>query len=109
MSETATSKAARKAIKRLFPQVRLTRMQAGTILKRGGGRVHCADEGWPDSVGYLPDGRFLAIEFKAPGGKISKKQQERIDDAISCNCVVIVADSVYDCLVELKKILEAIK
>ena len=71
--------------------------------------MHCADAGWPDSVGYLPDGRFLAIEFKAPGGKVSEKQQERVDDAISCGCVVIVADSVYGCLMELKKILEAIR
>ena len=109
MSETKISKVVRKAIKRLFPQVRLTRLQSGIILKRGGGRVHCAEAGWPDAVGYLPDGRFLAIEFKAPGGKVSQVQQERIEDIIACGGVAIVADSVYSCLVELKKILEAIK
>lgn len=106
MGETAISKAARAQIKRLFPQIRITRLQAGIILKKGGGRVHCADAGWPDTCGYLPDGRFFAIEFKKPGGVVSKLQQERIDDIIACGGVAIVTDGVYDCIKKIQEILK---
>lgn len=105
MGETAISKAARAQIKRLFPQIRLTRLQAGIILKKGGGRVHCADAGWPDSAGYLPDGRFFAIEFKDKAGKVSELQQQRIDDINKCGGVAIVANGVYDCIIQIKEIL----
>lgn len=106
MSETAISKAARAQIKRLFPQIRLTRLQAGVILKKGGGRVYCADAGWPDTVGYLPDGKFFAVEFKKLGGVVSPGQQERIDDIRSCGGVAIVTDGVYDCIKQIKEILK---
>jgi hypothetical protein len=35
--------------------------------------------GWPDTAILLRGGRPLFIEFKRPGGKVSAKQQERID------------------------------
>lgn len=106
MGETAISKAARAQIKRLFPQIRLTRLQAGIIKDSKGYRVHCADAGWCDSIGYLPDGRFFAIEFKDKTGKVSELQQQRIDDINSCGGVAIVASGVYDCIMQIKEILK---
>ena len=35
--------------------------------------------GVPDIIGCLPDGRFFAIEVKAPGGRPSKLQLVHID------------------------------
>ena len=36
--------------------------------------VHFGHKGSADILGYLPDGRFLAVEVKAPQGRLSQEQ-----------------------------------
>lgn len=51
--------------------------------------------GAPDIVGYLPGGRFLAIEVKRPkGGSVSAAQDEWIERAMIAGCCAFVARSV---------------
>lgn len=109
MSETAISKAIRVAIKRLFPQLRMTRLQTGLITARHGAKIHCAEPGWPDLIGYDAGGRFFAIEVKKADGKLSPEQVERIADIKACGGVAIVAYGVLDAVTQIKIELEAIK
>ena len=62
MGETDLSRSGAKMLKDKFPCIRSTRLQCGTIFLKG--RVmRLSDVGWPDRIGYLPDGRFFAIEW----------------------------------------------
>lgn len=36
--------------------------------------------GWPDCIYFVPGGKLLCIEFKAPGGKPTRYQELRIRD-----------------------------
>lgn len=56
---------------------RLYRVHAGQTTA-GGYYVISNEKGTPDLMGFLPDGRFLAIEAKAPGGKLRKEQAAAI-------------------------------
>jgi len=109
VSETETSRAIRAAIKRHFPQIRFTRLQAGLITARHGAKIHCADPGWPDIVGYLPDGRFFAIEVKDAGGKTAKHRQEiqqsRAADINACGGVALTASGVFDAIKQIQGVL----
>lgn len=49
--------------------------------------------GWPDIIGTWR-GKFLGIEVKVPGGKLSSKQKETIDRLRSIGATIIVATSV---------------
>lgn len=50
--------------------------------------------GAPDIIGYLPGGRFLAIEVKRPrGGVVSQAQDEWIERAMTAGCCAFVARS----------------
>lgn len=56
--------------------------------------------GLPDRIGVLPGGRFLAIEFKANGRKLTDYQEEikaKIEAAggvyIVCRCLEDIVDS----------------
>jgi hypothetical protein len=77
------------------------------VLPKKGGVIHLADPGWPDYIGYLPDGRFLGIEIKDPDGKTAKDreqlQTERREDANSCNAVCLKVEGVLDCIKQLKE------
>jgi len=44
----------------------------------GGRFIKCGFTGCPDIIGQLKDGRFLAIEVKKSGGKLTKEQNEFI-------------------------------
>jgi len=50
--------------------------------------------GWPDTEFYLPRGKTVHIEFKAPGGQPSKIQQKRIDDLLALGHLAYVCDNV---------------
>lgn len=41
--------------------------------------VKWGQDGWPDRVFLLPEGKPLLIEFKAPGGVLSPRQKHRIE------------------------------
>lgn len=107
MGETSVSKAIYDMIKKEFPQIRLTRCQCGIIRASHGARIHCAAPGWPDYVGYLPDGRFLGIEVKAPGSRTHKERTEiqtaRQDDINSVGGVAFKTTGVEDCRQKLEK------
>ena len=59
-----------------------------------------AEEGWPDYIGYLPDGRFIGIEIKDPSGTTTKarkvKQAARGSDIIAAGGVYMILTSVED-------------
>ncbi len=52
--------------------------------------------GVSDILGILKDGRFLAIEVKAPKGRISPHQQQFIDEINARGGVAFVARSVEE-------------
>lgn len=54
-------------------QGRIVQTKAGAIMSGS------FSKGSADILGCLPNGRFLAIEVKSPGGKISAEQQNFID------------------------------
>ena len=100
MSETKISAAIRKMIRAEFPQIIFDRMHCGCVKVRGG-YMKLAEPGWPDYVGFLPDGRFIGIEVKDPDGTTNKKRfelQKAKRDAINLTgAVAFQTDSVDDC------------
>lgn len=64
------------------------------------GRIRMAPKGTPDVIGYLRDGRLLAIECKMPNDRTEKtrreSQQAWRDRAQSAGCVVGVVRSVAE-------------
>src|SRR5690348_9795815 len=52
--------------------------------------------GVSDIIGCLPDGRFLAIEVKRPGGKPTPEQQQFIDTINQAGGLAFVAHSVEE-------------
>jgi hypothetical protein len=42
--------------------------------------LHFGKKGSADILGCLPDGRFLAVEVKAPGGRLSPEQKQFLAD-----------------------------
>jgi hypothetical protein len=59
--------------------------------------------GASDIVGLLPGGRFIAVECKAPGGRLSEHQAEFLQDIERMGGLAVVARSVED----LEKILRS--
>jgi hypothetical protein len=54
------------------------------------------EQGWPDVEFYLPGGRVILIEFKAPGGTPSKLQLKRIENLRALGHEAYVCDNVAD-------------
>lgn len=52
--------------------------------------VHFGKKGSADILGCLPDGRFLAIEVKAPDGRLSQEQKQFLDDISSVGGIAMV-------------------
>jgi hypothetical protein len=53
-------------------------------------------KGSADILGCLPGGRFLAIEVKAPDGRLSPEQREFLADIRGLGGIAIVARSYRD-------------
>jgi hypothetical protein len=52
-------------------------------------------KGWPDITACVPPkGRFLAIEVKAKGGKLSEDQELRLMNLRCCGAACVVAHNV---------------
>lgn len=74
---------------------------AGNILLEQSfrGRPHCPgpmaplrkEEGSADLLGCLPGGRFLAVEVKAPGGRLSPEQQQFLAEVRGLGGLAVVA------------------
>lgn len=58
--------------------------------------------GTPDIIGATPDGQFIGIEVKQPGGKVGVDQTEWMRRARKSNCFVFVATSIEDVQTMLK-------
>ncbi len=52
-----------------------TRHNSGHV-RIGSRDIHLGNEGWPDIIGVLPDGRFLGIEVKTDTGRLRPSQRE---------------------------------
>lgn len=48
---------------------------AGAAYRAGAFFGDAIPAGWPDVTGLLPDGRFIGVEVKAPGGRQSPVQR----------------------------------
>ena len=55
-----------------------------------------ATAGWPDTEIFCPGGHVLLIEFKAPGGTVSKLQAWRIKRLRELGHNVVVCDDVTE-------------
>jgi hypothetical protein len=58
--------------------------------------VRYGKPGVSDIIGVLPGGRFLAVECKAPGGRLSENQIEFLNDIERMGGLAVVAKSVDD-------------
>jgi hypothetical protein len=65
--------------------------------------VRYGKPGVSDIIGVLPGGRFMAIECKAPNGRLSEYQKEFLDQVEKMGGLVVVARSVEDLEKALKE------
>lgn len=73
------------------------RNNAGKIKTESGGLVNMSPAGTSDIIGFLKDGRFLAVEVKAGKNQPTDLQQEFIDSVNAAGGIGFVAWSVDDC------------
>lgn len=92
-AETSLARAIREALSVLG--VVAWREQSGQVRVRRG-YMHLAPEGTPDVIGYMPDGRLLAIEVKCGKGKERPEQTEWLAKAKAAGCVVGTVRSVAE-------------
>ena len=59
--------------------------------------------GTPDLIVCLPNGRFMAIEVKCPGGRLSKLQEVNLRWIAERQGISLRADSVQDVSRQLKE------
>jgi len=71
------------------------RKQSGA-LRLGDRWVNLGEAGWPDIIGCLPGGRFLAVECKAASEKPSAVQVERLGQLAAAGALVVVARGIED-------------
>jgi VRR-NUC domain len=84
----------------LAPYAALWRNNVGVDVQRG--IRYGLGVGSPDLIGIHPSGRFLGLEVKAPGGRISADQQRWHDYARSKGALVYVVRSVEEAMECLK-------
>ena len=92
-------------LKSEFPALIHFRVLSG-IIRANKNYIHGAPKGTPDICGYLPDGRFLGIECKTPGGDVKQEQYDFAVAATRAGAVVFQASSWDDCK---RKLMEAMK
>ena len=72
------------------------RINVGPIPAKGGGFRRSRMVGISDILGVLPGGRFLAIECKAPGGRVRPEQADFIAAVNRKGGLAFVAVSTLD-------------
>lgn len=109
MSETKISAEIKKMIAREFPGVQVDRHHCGLAKGYRGGMIKLGAPGWPDLIGYAPDGRFIGIEVKDPAGTTNKAraklQEDRRADINGKGGIGILTHSVEHCRAELLRVL----
>lgn len=67
------------------------RNSVGAVRMGPGRFMHFGLKGSSDILGILPGGRFLAVEVKAPGGRLSPEQRQFLDDVKTLGglCLVV--------------------
>jgi hypothetical protein len=69
---------------------------SGAVKIRPGKFMSFGLKGSSDILGLLPGGRFLAVECKAPGGRLSPEQRQFLADIKALGGMAIVARSCRD-------------
>jgi hypothetical protein len=69
---------------------------SGAVKIRPGKFMSFGLKGSADLLGCLPDGRFLAVECKAPDGRLSPEQRQFLADIKDLGGLAIVAKSCRD-------------
>lgn len=78
-----------------------------TVYETNGRRrlVRYGHAGSSDIIGMMPDGRFLAIEVKRPGGKLTELQANFLNNVNDNGGVGMVVFSLEDLIDELERAL----
>lgn len=79
------------------------RNNAGKVKTESGGLVQLSPPGTSDIIGFMKDGRFLAVEVKAGKNQPTQLQQDFIDSVNEAGGIGFVAWSVDDCEAVLDK------
>jgi hypothetical protein len=74
---------------------------AGAAYKAGAFFGDAIPAGWPDVTGLLPDGRFLGVECKAPGGRQSPAQKVMEQQIRRRSGIYVLAHGVEDVIAAL--------
>ena len=69
---------------------------AGAAYRAGAFFGDAIPAGWPDITGLLPDGRFIGVECKAPGGRQSPAQTLMEQEIRRRNGVYVLAFGTED-------------
>jgi hypothetical protein len=69
---------------------------AGAAYKAGSFFGDGLPAGWPDITGLLPDGRFIGVECKAPGGRQSTAQKLMEQEVRTRNGIYVLAFGIQD-------------
>jgi len=93
MRETEISKAILKTAQKHKRVARIFRVNSGMFKSFAGTIVQGAPKGTPDLIGFLDDGRFLAVEVKVPGEQPTPEQIEFLRQLNDAGGVGLVATS----------------
>ncbi|GMO63333.1 MAG: hypothetical protein Ta2A_10360 [Treponemataceae bacterium] len=77
-------------------------LATGCVKTERGAYIHFGEKGAADLIGCMPDGRFVAIEVKAPKGRLSPEQKQWLARIEARHGLVVVARCVEDVIVALK-------
>ena len=98
-SEAQTLKAGLEYLERHPRVAACWRQNAGSLIVGVRGHEHMVrfgPKGIADVIGYLKGGRFLAVEFKAPHGKLMPHQREFLDAVNAAGGLAFMARSIDD-------------
>jgi hypothetical protein len=59
-----------------------------------GKRKGTIEKGWADLQGYTSEGKYVAVEVKKIGDKLSPEQKERLEDIHKCGGIVYICTEV---------------